>query len=113
MNIISNHWVFLDHDQRVSASFGGVYTLHRTTFSLDGMVGRGLRNDFANTGKLPLFASFNLGVKHAFNEPVIGRFLVSVSLENAFGRSYELRGGSGIGVGAPHNMVRIARCTRA
>lgn len=101
LNFISNHWVFLDHDQRVTASFGGAYTLHRTTFSIDGTVGSGLRNDFANTGKLPLYASFNLGVKQAFDEPVVGKFSVSVSLENAFGRTYELRDGSGIGVGAP------------
>jgi outer membrane receptor protein involved in Fe transport len=101
LNFISNHWVFLDHDQRVTASFGGAYRLHQTTFSIDGLVGSGLRSDFANTGKLPLYATFNLGVKQRFNEPVIGKFSVSVSLENAFGRSYELRDGSGIGVGAP------------
>ena len=101
LNFIQNHYVFLDHDQRVTASFGGAYTLHETTFSVDGLVGSGLRSDFANTGKLPLYATVNLGVKHRFNEPVVGKFDVSLSFENAFGREYELRDGSGIGVGAP------------
>jgi len=101
LNFINKHWVFLDHDQRVTASFGGAYNWHQTTFSLYGLVGSGLRNDFANSGKLPLYASFNIGVKQKFNEPVIGKFSVSVSLQNAFGRTYELRDGSGIGVGAP------------
>lgn len=101
LNFIAGHYVFLDHDQRVTASFGGAYKLHQTTFSIDGLVGSGLRSGFANTDKLPLYASFNLGVKQQFIEPVIGKFSVTVSLENAFGRSYELRDGSGIGVGAP------------
>ncbi|WP_347557716.1 TonB-dependent receptor [Robbsia sp. KACC 23696] len=101
LNFISNHYVFLDHDQRVTASFGGAYKLHQTTFSIDGLVGSGLRSGFANTDKLPLYATFNFGVKQQFNEPITGKFSVSVSLENAFGRSYELRDGSGIGVGAP------------
>ncbi len=29
---ISNHWVNLDHDQRVTISFGSAYTWHQTTF---------------------------------------------------------------------------------
>jgi len=101
LNFIADHYVFLDHDQRVTASFGGAYKLHQTTFSIDGLVGSGLRSGFANTDKLPLYASFNLGVKQQFNEPVVGKFSVNVSFENALGRSYELRDGSGIGVGAP------------
>ncbi|WP_024904238.1 TonB-dependent receptor [Robbsia andropogonis] len=101
LNFISNHWVFLDHDQRVTASMGGAYKWHQTTISADGTVGSGLRSGFANTDKLSLYATFNLGVTQKFDEPVLGKFSVSVSLENAFGRMYELRDGSGIGVGAP------------
>ncbi len=98
---IANNWVYLDHDQRVSASFGGAYTLGRTTLTADGIVGSGLRSGFANTDKLPLYAQISLGVIQRFNEPLIGRFDARLALINAFGRVYQLRDGSGIGVGAP------------
>lgn len=98
---ISNHWVFLDHDQRVTASFGGSYTLRKTTFTMDGTVGSGLRDGFANTGKVPLYAQFNFAVLQHFNVPMIGKVDARLVLVNAFGRTYELRDGSGIGVYAP------------
>ncbi|QYD67581.1 TonB-dependent receptor [Paraburkholderia edwinii] len=98
---ISNHFVFLDHDQRVTASFGGSYTWHTTTFTADGTVGSGLRSGFANTEKLPLYAQINLGVIEHINAPLVGKVDVRGAVVNAFGRVYELRDGSGIGVGAP------------
>lgn len=98
---ISDHWVFLDHDQRVTASFGGAYNWHQTTFTMDGTVGSGLRDGFANTGKLPLYAQFNLAVIQHFNLPMIGKVDGRIVVVNAFGRTYELRDGSGIGVFAP------------
>ncbi|PXW22884.1 TonB-dependent receptor [Paraburkholderia caballeronis] len=98
---IANHWVSLDHDQRVTASFGGAYTLGRTTFTADGIVGSGLRSGFANTDSLPWYAQVNLGVIQHFDEPLVGNFDARLVLVNAFGRVYQLRDGSGIGVGAP------------
>jgi outer membrane receptor protein involved in Fe transport len=98
---ISDHFVFLDHDQRVTASFGGTYTWHTTTFTADGTVGSGLRSGFANTDKLPLYAQVNLGVIEHINAPMVGKVDIRGSVVNAFGRVYQLRDGSGIGVGAP------------
>ncbi|NIE65889.1 TonB-dependent receptor [Burkholderia sp. Ax-1719] len=98
---IANHWVFLDHDQRVTASFGGSYAWHQTTFTADGTVGSGLRSGFANTGKLPLYAQVNLAVIQHFNLPMLGKVDGRFVVVNAFGRTYELRDGSGIGVFAP------------
>ena len=98
---INNHWVYLDHDQRITASFGGTYDLGRTTFTFDGLVGSGLRSGFANTDRLPLYAQVNLGVIQHFNQPLIGKFDARLVVINAFNRVYELRDGSGIGVGAP------------
>jgi outer membrane receptor protein involved in Fe transport len=98
---ISNNFVFLDHDQRVTASFGGAYTWHTVTFTADGTVGSGLRSGFANTDKLPLYAQINLGVIEHINAPVVGKVDVRASVVNTFGRVFELRDGSGIGVGAP------------
>lgn len=98
---IANHWVYLDHDQRITLSFGGAWTLGATTLSADAIVGSGLRSGFANTDRLPWYAQVNLGVIQRLNEPLIGRFDARLVLVNAFGRVYELRDGSGIGVGAP------------
>ncbi len=98
---IANNWVYLDHDQRVTASFGGSYALGRTTFTADAIVGSGLRSGFANTDRLPWYAQIDLGVVQHLNEPYIGKVDARLSLVNAFGRVYELRDGSGIGVGAP------------
>lgn len=105
---IANNWVYLDHDQRITASFGGAYTLGRTTFSADGIVGSGLRRGFANTDRLPWYAQVNLGVLEHFEEPIVGKFDARVSLVNTFGRVYQLRDGSGIGVGAPQFGPRRA-----
>ncbi|TDQ98581.1 TonB-dependent receptor [Paraburkholderia silvatlantica] len=98
---IANHWVSLDHDQRITASFGGTYTLGMTTFTADAIVGSGLRSGFANTDRLPWYAQINLGVIQHFNEPLVGKFDARLVLVNAFDRVYELRDGSGIGVSAP------------
>ena len=98
---INSHWVFLDHDQRVTASVGGAYDLGKTTFTFDGLVGSGLRSGFANTDRLPVYAQVNLGVIQHFNQPLIGKFDARFVVVNAFNRVYELRDGSGIGVGAP------------
>ncbi|OXC78049.1 TonB-dependent receptor [Caballeronia sordidicola] len=107
---ISNHYVFLDHDQRVTASFGGAYQLGATVFTFDGIVGSGLRSGFANTDRLPVYTQVNLGVIHHFNfsEPLIGKFDARLLLVNAFNRVYELRDGSGIGVGAPQYGPHLA-----
>jgi outer membrane receptor protein involved in Fe transport len=98
---IADHWVYLDHDQRVTASFGGSYSIGRTTLTADAIVGSGLRSGFANTGRLPWYAQVNVGVIEHFDEPLIGKAEARLVLVNAFGRVYELRDGSGIGVGAP------------
>jgi len=107
---IASHWVYLDHDQRVTASMGGTYTYGQTTFSVDGIMGSGLRAGFANTDRLPWYTQLNLGVIHHFNfnNPLIGKFDGRLLLINAFDRIYELRDGSGIGVGAPQYGPRIA-----
>ncbi|KVF72480.1 TonB-dependent receptor [Burkholderia sp. FL-7-2-10-S1-D7] len=105
---IANNWVYLDHDQRITASFGGAYSLGKTTFSADGIVGSGLRRGFANTDRLPWYAQVNLGVLEHFEEPIVGKFDARVALVNTFGRVYQLRDGSGIGVGAPQFGPRRA-----
>ncbi|WP_322016146.1 TonB-dependent receptor [Paraburkholderia sp. J12] len=98
---ISDNWVFLDHDQRVTMSMGGAYDFGQNTFTADAIVGSGLRSGFANTDKLPWYGQLNIALIHHFNEPIVGKFDARVVLINAFNSVYELRDGSGIGVQAP------------
>ncbi len=97
----ANNWIYLDHDQRVTASFGGAYSLGQTTLTLDGLVGSGLRSGFSNTDKQPWYWQLNLGVTQHFNPPFFGKVDGRVVLVNGFNRVYALRDGSGIGVQAP------------
>ena len=104
---IQNHWVHLDHEQKLSASTGVSYGVSdSTTVGGDVLYGSGLRRGFANTGHLPGFTQVNASVSHSFNVGGIGKFDVRLSALNLFDRSYELRDGSGIGVGAPQFAPR-------
>ncbi len=98
---IATHEVFLDHDQRVTGSAGLAYTWIRTTVSLDAIAGSGLRRGFANTGKLPVYDQVNLGASRHLRFAAVGDFDARVSVINVLDNAYELRDGSGIGVGAP------------
>jgi outer membrane receptor protein involved in Fe transport len=99
---IANHWVHLDHEQKFSASTGVSYKLNEaSTVGGDLLYGSGLRDGFANTEHLPGFVQVNGSFSHNFKTDAIGRFDIRVSALNVFDRSYELRDGTGIGVGAP------------
>jgi outer membrane receptor protein involved in Fe transport len=103
---ISNHWVHLDHDQIVSASAGSAYTFGDKTVGADMIFGSGLRAGFANTEHLPAYTTFNLSADQHFNTAFIGKFDVRLAFVNIFDRVYELRDGTGIGVGAPQFGAR-------
>jgi outer membrane receptor protein involved in Fe transport len=98
---IKNHWVFLDHDQRVTGSGGIAYAWNDWTFSADALYGNGLRRGFANTQKNHPYEIFNLGVQRRIS--LGGRQAIKIRFDvvNLFDKIYELRDGSGIGVGAP------------
>lgn len=103
---IASNWVHLDHDQTVAGSFGTSYTWHGTLLSADALFGSGLRNGFANTNHLGAYFQVNVGAGHSFDAPVIGKFKVRLTVINLFDRNYQLRDGTGIGVGAPQYAPR-------
>ena len=104
---IQTHWVHLDHEQKIAASAGVSYHLgDGTTVGGDVLYGSGLRRGFANTEHLPSFLQVNASVARSFKVDGFGRFDVRVSALNLFDRSYQLRDGSGIGVGAPQFAPR-------
>ena len=98
---ISNHAVFLDHDQRVTGSGGIAYNWDKWTFSADALYGNGLRRGFANTQKLHPYETLNLGVERIISLGGKQSIRVRFDVVNLLDKIYEIRDGSGIGVGAP------------
>jgi len=97
---IQNHYVHLDHDQTWTAS-GGVSRLWAgTRYSLDGIYGSGLRAGFANSGSLPSYTQFDISASRSFELGGFGDVGVRLAIINLLDRVYEIRDGSGIGVGA-------------
>jgi outer membrane receptor protein involved in Fe transport len=99
---ISDHYVHLDHDQTYTASAGATYEVHEgTTLGLDSIYGSGLRKGFANTQELPGYITFNASVEQKLNLFPHDETALRFSVINLLDTSYELRDGTGIGVGAP------------
>jgi outer membrane cobalamin receptor len=103
---IKNHFVFLDHDQRYTASAGASYTCHGTTVYGDMLYGNGLRSGFANTDEVPAYYTFNVGLTHTINLPQLGKLQLRFDVVNLFDKGYQIRTGSGIGVFAPQFGAR-------
>ncbi|MEO7933030.1 MAG: TonB-dependent receptor [Chthoniobacterales bacterium] len=101
IDYISQHSVFLDHDQRVTASCGASYLWRETRFSADFLYGSGLRSGFANSDNLSANATVNLGIEHTWKLGGKNTIKARLDVVNLLDESYELRDGSGIGVGAP------------
>ena len=98
---IKSHNVFLDHDERIAASTGISYDWSGTRFSADLLYGSGLRSGFANTQKLGVYYPLNLGVSHTFDLGGGHKLKARIDIVNVLDQVYELRSGTGIGVGAP------------
>jgi outer membrane receptor for ferrienterochelin and colicins len=100
---IQDHFIHLDHEQYLSASSGVSYNWSGTRFSADMIYGSGLRKDGAapNGDHVPGYTQVNLGVSHDFDLGSAGDLTARADVINLFDQVYEIRDGSGIGVGAP------------
>lgn len=103
MAYIRAHEIPLDHDQTYTASLGAAWRLGETRFSGDLIYGSGMRADGAtpNGRALPAYAQVNLSVGHDF-----GRTEVRLDMINLLDAVYEIRDGTGVGVGAPQFGAR-------
>jgi outer membrane receptor protein involved in Fe transport len=108
LDYINANWVHLDHEQRLSASAGAAYRFSNSlTLSADALYGSGLRNGFANTEHLPSYTTFNVAAAKSFDfGQGFGKLDARIAVVNLFDRTYQLRDGSGIGVGAPQYGMR-------
>lgn len=101
LDYIASHWVHLDHDQRLAGSGGISYNWNGTRVGGDLLYGSGLRAGFANTEHLPQYYQINVSADRDFDLPELGKTNIRLALINLTDRIYEIRDGSGIGVGAP------------
>ncbi len=115
-----NHWIYLDHDQRVSGSFGAAYTWNEsrkasTRIYADAIYGSGLRTDatatdgsnIPNGGSVPSYYSLNLGAEQSFKLAGKNELQARLDVVNVTDNSYELRNGSGVGVNLPQYGERV------
>ena len=107
---IANHYIYLDHDQTVTASLGGSYLWQGTRFGGDLIYGSGLRatgaDGIPNGIHLPAYAQVNLALSHRFDDAPGGALEVRLDVINAFDADYKIRDGTGVGVGAPQYGAR-------
>ena len=115
---VQSHWIALDHDQTLSGSFGASYHWNesrgRTQIYLDAIYGSGLRtsataadgSNIPNGGTVPSYYSISAGVEQSFKIGANQTVKARLDVVNLTDKSYELRDGTGVGVGAPQFGMR-------
>jgi outer membrane receptor for ferrienterochelin and colicins len=106
---ITDHYIHLDHEQQVTASGGVSYVWNGTRVSTDFLLGSGLRSDLLlpdgssvpNGDRLPYYTQVNLGIEHDFEHQGLSGLTARVDVINLLDKGYEIRNGTGVGVGAP------------
>ncbi len=106
---IADHYIHLDHEQQVTASGGVSYVRSGTRVSADMLLGSGLRSDLVlpdgssipNGDHLPYYTQVNLGMEHDFERQGIKGLTARLDVINLTDKIYEIRNGTGVGVGAP------------
>lgn len=106
---IAAHYIHLDHEEQVNASAGASYEWQGTRVSGNLIVGSGLRatltlpdgSAIPNGDHLPYYEQVNLGISHDFDRQGLKGLSARFDVINALDKKYEIRNGTGIGVGAP------------
>jgi outer membrane receptor protein involved in Fe transport len=116
LDYIANNYIHLDHEQQHTASGGVSYLWSGTRVSADFLLGSGLRADLPlppgqttayggtsipNGEHLPYYTQTNLGLTHVFDIAGNGTLTARFDVINLFDKVYEIRNGTGVGVGAP------------
>ena len=117
---VQNHWIALDHDQRVTGSFGAAYTWNEsdrasTRVYVDALYGSGLRTDatapdgsnIPNGGTVPAYYTVNIGAEQSFKVHNKQTLKARIDIVNVTDNSYELRDGTGVGVNAAQYGARL------
>ena len=110
---IRSHFIFLDHDQTYTASAGLSYNVRDGVLrglkpSIDMVFGSGLRSDGLepNGETVPSYVQVNTALSYDFTLPYTGRMQARFDVINLLDEKYEIRDGTGVGVGAPQFGAR-------
>jgi hypothetical protein len=115
---VKDHWIFLDHDQALTASYGASYDWKEaggdTRVYVDALYGTGLRADLTeadgsvipNGGTVPAYYTVSIGGEQTFKARLHRVWRVRLDVLNVTDNSYELRNGSGVGVNAAQFGMR-------
>jgi hypothetical protein len=115
---VKDHWIFLDHDQQLTASYGASYDWKEargtTRVYVDTLYGTGLRADLTETdgsvvpngGTVPAYYTVSVGGEQSFKVRFNRIWKVRLDVLNLTDNSYELRNGSGVGVNAAQYGMR-------
>ena len=116
---VKNNWIYLDHDQTVTGSFGASYLWKHDRCSsrvyVDALYGSGLRTDsttpngetIPNGGTVPSYYTVNVGFEEAFKLGEKQVLKARLDVVNVTDNIYELRNGSGVGVNAAQYGERL------
>src|SRR5262249_49703870 len=112
---IANNYIYVDHDQSWTSSAGASYTFGQgsewaTRLGADFLFQNGLRKTVVtpNDTSVPPYGVFNLSATQSI--PIKGTRGAQLRFDvlNLFDLSYEIRDGTGVGVGAPQFGMRRA-----
>jgi outer membrane receptor protein involved in Fe transport len=106
---IATHYIPLDHQQIATLSAGSSYSFDEGTHvSADLLYGTGLRRGGAtpNGNHNPAYVTVNFGVSQDFGLMGWKGLTARFDILNAFDEIYNIRDGSGVGVGAPQFGAR-------
>ena len=115
---VRDHWIFLDHDQALTGSFGASYHWKEargdTRVYVDALYGTGLRTDstapggtvISNGGTVPPHYTISVGGEQSFKIGIRRSVKVRLDILNLTDNSYELRSGTGVGVNAAQYGMR-------
>jgi outer membrane receptor protein involved in Fe transport len=115
-NYVNSHWIYLDHDQRVTGSFGAAYTWNEpgrwsTRVLMDALYGSGLRQNgpglipgstdaIPNGSSVGAYYTLNFGVAEKLRLSAKQFLVARLDIVNITDNIYPLRTGSGVGVNA-------------
>ncbi len=116
LSYIATHHIYTDHSQAWTASGGGSVTIRNGIGTLvpavDFLYGDGLRRDdpagiVPNGGKLPSYVTASFGLTQNIDRPgAFNGVALSLEVTNLFDKTYLIRDGSGVGLGAPQYGAR-------
>jgi outer membrane receptor protein involved in Fe transport len=115
---VRDHWIYLDHNQTFTVSYGASYdwkeAVGDTRAFVDFISGSGLRASLTqadgsvipNGTTVPSYYTISVGAEQSFKARLHRIWRVRLDVLNVSDNSYELRNGSGVGVNAAQFGMR-------